>query len=79
MPDPKRCCILGICCPPEEQAAALAEWLNENAHGKDESYAGLAKTLLAEFDLAPKGLTAAIQKLYGPEFAEVPRKDVPNG
>lgn len=40
MPDPARCCIIGVCCVPfsAEQEAALAEYLYD-AMAADESFA----------------------------------------
>ena len=45
MGDPRKCCILGICCPPPEQIAAIASLLT--ADGMDQATATRAATCLA--------------------------------
>jgi hypothetical protein len=52
------CCLLGICCPPPKQEEALAAKLHEWA--KVGGSPAAARSLLAEYDLAPKGTTAAV-------------------
>jgi hypothetical protein len=52
------CCILGICCPPDKQGAALAAKLHEWA--KTGGSPAAARQLLAVFDLSPKGTTKAV-------------------
>lgn len=56
----QRCCILGICCPPNstERIAALAEYLSEAAGftaGSAEATAmyKAAQSMIAEFKLVP--------------------------
>jgi len=63
------CCILGICCPPEQRAAALARELKKYIrharllHGRtaaetqaiDEVVDAVSVHLLDEFDFAPAG------------------------
>ena len=48
------CCLLGICCPPEEQRAALAKLFE--SEGLDKKAAEkAAEVVYANFDLAPSG------------------------
>lgn len=63
------CCILGICCPPEQRAAALSRELKKYVrqqrllHGRtpaetqaiDEVVDAISVHLLDEFDFAPAG------------------------
>ena len=60
MPDPRKCCILGVCCDPggDAQRADLEQWLTakladfasagENGPASDVSYAETAKSWVAE-------------------------------
>lgn len=70
----QRCCILGICCPPPggraQQEDLLAHHLAEADNGEC-SYEEMAKFLLDNFDLVPKGVGAAIVEAYRPEFAKL--------
>lgn len=56
MPDPVRCCILGICCQPgsKEQVEALAEFMGRTpaaaSVGKD-ALLEIAAGILADFKL----------------------------
>lgn len=48
------CCLLGICCPPEQQRAALAKLFAKE--GLDDTAAAkAAEVVQAHFDLAPAG------------------------
>jgi hypothetical protein len=88
MSNGQRCCILGVCCPPDspEQKKALAEEIAENVQlGGEGTYQGhlfapsfaVSSFILDTYDLVPKGVGKAIVTAYGPEFAKVRfRKDV---
>lgn len=68
---PGGCCLLGVCCPPNEQKAALTAKVEEILGG---SPAGtcedVADWVLAHFDLVPKGVGAAIVEGYRDAFEE---------
>lgn len=53
------CCILGICCPPQQRAAALAKELCHDLDsplcGDPEQAAQVAEYIFKHFDLAPAG------------------------
>lgn len=53
------CCILGICCPPQERAAALAKELCHDEKsplcGDPEQAQLVAEYIFSHFDLAPAG------------------------
>lgn len=53
------CCILGICCPPQERAAALAKELCHDPEsplcGDPEAAEAVAAYIFKHFDLAPAG------------------------
>ena len=53
--DPITCCLLGICCPPEEQETALTAFFVEHTHMGSEHAAEAAKAVMKHFDLAPAG------------------------
>lgn len=75
MADPRRCCALGICCPPnlaENRAPALGDllagqfdWPKDAGPLTPDAVAGW---LLSEFDLVPKGVGDAIVEAYRLEF-----------
>lgn len=49
------CCILGICCPPEQRQQKLTSFIVDSL-GCDEKVADTLSTLIdVNFDLAPKG------------------------
>lgn len=60
------CCILEVCCPPDENgkaspeaAGALAEWLAEHeAAASDASYEDIAVRLLGSYRLVPRTIDA---------------------
>lgn len=73
------CCLLGVCCPPDEdgrRAAALFEEMKEAHHSENglmepAGHDGLhwaASWIIANFDLVPKGVGRAIVEGYAPEF-----------
>lgn len=50
------CCILGICCPPEQRTAALAqELVNDGVVGTMAEAHAVAAYIFKHFDLAPAG------------------------
>lgn len=87
-----KCCLLGICCMLPQQIAALMRMLvgwtglasRAQVGAETLDLEALAGKILAEVDLAPKGLTAAVKEhrgdpaalgaavlaLYEPHFAE---------
>jgi len=59
------CCILGVCCPPGSpgQATALATQMEKWKSSRPAAtrlVSWFAERFLGQFDLAPKGLTAAV-------------------
>lgn len=82
--NPRPCCILGVCCPPEnsdseaKRATALGEMLDDafpsSAGQLLAGNAGVAAWILDRFDLVPKGLGAAIVSAYEPFFKQKIRK-----
>lgn len=66
------CCLVGACCDPDGQRAALAKKLaalSGGTYSADELKA-VSGGLLDEFDLVPKGVGAAIATGYQPMFKE---------
>ena len=64
------CCLLGVCCPPEQRAAQLAKFLYAaGSETTEKDCEILANALLETFDLAPAGLSAFLVEKYGPAFA----------
>jgi len=63
------CCILGICCPPAEQRAALATWLEEEEGLSPAQAKRLASKLLKHVDLVPKG-SVNMKKMAAVKVAE---------
>lgn len=57
----KQCCVLGICCPPVKQRAAIAHMIEEA-----ESPEAAAAAILEMADLVPKGAGAGIVVAYRP-------------
>ena len=53
--DPVTCCLLGICCPPEEQEKALTAWFQEKTHMGADHAREAARAVMEHFDLAPAG------------------------
>jgi len=69
MSNGKRCCALGVCCPPdsdEQRAAALEEVVD--GCGADATPETVVNFLMSEYDLVPKGVGEAIVNAYDPEF-----------
>lgn len=68
------CCLLKVCCPePADQQDALARELNKAMKwsGDDDKYGDeVAKLLLDNFDLVPKGVGEKIVEAYRPLFEE---------
>jgi len=64
------CCLLLICCPPPKRQAALAQAFQAMGDAGMLPH-GMAECLLAEFDLAPKGMSAAVEKLWPCTDAEL--------
>lgn len=76
------CCLYGVCCPPSPggaspQAVAIAKkmaqdlgWSADRTPEKVGLAAAAADWFVANFDVAPKGLTETLVELYGPLFAE---------
>lgn len=57
-----RCCLLGVCCPPEAQIAQVAEFLREGCPTMSEADSlGASEWLLKRFDLAPKGFAEILK------------------
>ena len=66
------CCILQVCCPPEERAAALAKEMKKDGIGNkdemlteveaDKARQEFANYVFKNFDLAPAGTLAPLVK-----------------
>lgn len=63
------CCILGVCCPPNQQHAALSRKIQSCGASADVADSA-ASMLLATVDFVPKGVGAAIVDAYRPIFAQ---------
>lgn len=86
--DPKPCCIVGVCCPPEnpdseeKKVAALASEISRAAgfasreHGPGPMAELAARSVLARYDLVPKGLGAFIVNSYEPYFRDKFKNDL---
>jgi hypothetical protein len=60
------CCRAGVCCPPEEQVAALVEMLLEDGHVTERTQAEqIVRAMLTHVDVAPKGFTKMMRKAAG--------------
>lgn len=67
---PTQCCLLGVCCPPEQRASELAQFLKEaDAEATEKTSEKMANYLLEHYDLAPKGFSNFVLEKYGPSFA----------
>lgn len=73
------CCLLAVCCPPDNddrRSQALFEEMNEAfeadaTFGDDDSFLRWAASwIVKNFDLVPKGVGRAIVEGYAPEFAK---------
>lgn len=49
------CCILGVCCPPDAQQAALSSALVKDQVCTPEYAEAVSAWLIARFDFAPRG------------------------
>lgn len=49
MPDRRKCCILGVCCPPPEQRAEMKSWLLDNLHRDFGLHASQAEPLVEQW------------------------------
>jgi len=66
---PTQCCLLGVCCPPEQRASELAQYFKEaDPEATEKSCEKMANKLLEEYDVAPHGFSAFILEKYGPSF-----------
>lgn len=70
------CCILGICCPPEARAAALAGemvkdgvYASSNQQDKIHAATKVAEYIFEHFDLVPAGTGVPLMKAAA-AFAE---------
>ena len=70
--DPITCCLLGICCPPEEQEQALTALFQAQTHMGADHAREAAKVLMAHFDLAPSG---TLTTLYAQLVAQIRHHD----
>lgn len=67
---PTQCCLLGVCCPPEQRVKALSDFLGEAAPDVDAFYrTAMAQHLLDAYDIGPKGLGEFIVAGYEKAFA----------
>lgn len=70
---PGGCCLLGVCCPPQERRDALVAKLSECIGGlntDEEKAEAAADWIVARYDLVPKGVGEAIVEGYRDAFAE---------
>jgi hypothetical protein len=71
------CCAAGICCPPgsPEEEAALARVIDAKVGAvyddMEKNAAFLAKAILSEFELAPKGQAVALRAAWAKSDAEL--------
>ena len=55
------CCILGVCCPPTEQRAAIVKALVRDTAMNEETAEDAAEWIMRTVDLAPKGSLDALK------------------
>lgn len=61
-PNGEVCCLLGVCCPPSAQRAALASVLEERGLCNRAQAIQVARWVLRSFDLAPAGTLRPLLK-----------------
>jgi hypothetical protein len=61
------CCLMGVCCPPEAQEAALATFIAGDDTCDQATAEKVAKRLLKKLDLAPKGFAKLAREMAGVE------------
>jgi len=66
---PTQCCLLGVCCPPEQRVKELGDLFARSAPEVDpQILLRVAERMLEDYDLAPKGFSDFILEKYGPSF-----------